>query len=177
MNKTHNIFDKPCNQRFGSISFWLGSGSGSWDPHLGKVDPDPDPRIHLSVIVDPDLNPRIHIWKKWIRIRVLIFHIFNKDIHVGQIKMLIFIRIQIRIRIRNAVYKFSLFEVQCVSKYFIKSLLHLIPVSVSIKKSLLLYKVIWSMWSCKACTIESAVLMQPWTAKSAHGGLLAFAEC
>ena len=67
----------------------------------------------------------------------------------------------IRIQIQNTVYKFSLFEVQCVSKYFIKSLLHLIPVSVSIKKSLLLYKVIWSMWSCKACTIESAVLMQP----------------
>ena len=42
------------NQRFGSISFWRGSGSGSWDPQLGKVDPDPDPRIH--------------IWEKWIRI-------------------------------------------------------------------------------------------------------------
>ena len=34
---------------------------------MGEVDPDPDPRIHLSVIVDP--NPWIHIWKKWIRIR------------------------------------------------------------------------------------------------------------
>ena len=57
------------NQRFGSISFWRGSrsGSGSWDPHLEKVDPDPDPRIQLSIIVDPD--PRNHIWKKWIRIR------------------------------------------------------------------------------------------------------------
>ena len=32
---------------------------------FGKV--DPDPRIHLSVIVDPD--PLIHFWKKWIRIR------------------------------------------------------------------------------------------------------------
>ena len=54
-------------QRFGSISFWHGSrsGSGSWDPHLGKV--DPDPRIHLSVIVDPDPDPWIHVWKKWIR--------------------------------------------------------------------------------------------------------------
>ena len=76
-------------QRLGSISFWRGSGS--WDPHLGKM--DPDPRIHLSVIVDPD--PRIHIWKKWIRIRfqsgVPFFHIFHKEIHVGQIKMLIFI--------------------------------------------------------------------------------------
>ena len=57
------------------------------------MDPDPDPRIHLSVIVDPD--PWIHILKKWIigiRIRVPIFnilHIFHKEIHVGQIKMLI----------------------------------------------------------------------------------------
>ena len=58
---------------------------------FGKV--DPDPRIHLSVIVDPD--PRIHIWKKWIRIRVPIFHIFHKEIHVGQIKMLIFITAKI----------------------------------------------------------------------------------
>ena len=32
------------------------------DPSHFDVDPDPDPRIHLSVIVDPD--PRIHIWKK-----------------------------------------------------------------------------------------------------------------
>ena len=56
-------------------------GSGSWDPHLGKV--DPDPQIHLSVIVDPDPVP------KWIRIRVPIFHIFHIEIHVGQIKMLI----------------------------------------------------------------------------------------
>ena len=32
-------------------------------------DVDPDPRIHLSVIVDPDLDPRIHILKKLIRIR------------------------------------------------------------------------------------------------------------
>ena len=42
------------------------SGSGSWDPHLGIV--DPDPQINLFVIVD--LDPRIHIWKKWILIRV-----------------------------------------------------------------------------------------------------------
>ena len=40
------------------------SGSGSLDPHLEKVDPVP----------------------KWIRIRVPIFH---KEIHVGQITMLI----------------------------------------------------------------------------------------
>ena len=57
-------------QGFGSISFWRGSGSGSLDPHLGMVDPDPDPGIHLSGIVDPDPDPRIHPWKKWIRIRV-----------------------------------------------------------------------------------------------------------
>ena len=53
---------------------------------------DPDPRIHLSVIMDPDP----HLEKgdpdpvqKWIRIRVPIFHIFHKEIHVGQITMLI----------------------------------------------------------------------------------------
>ena len=64
------------SQRCESISFWRGSGSG--DPHLGIV--DPDPRIHLSVIVDPDL----HLEKvdpdpgpKWIRIRVPIFNIFH----------------------------------------------------------------------------------------------------
>ena len=60
------------------------------DPGIqGKV--DPDPRIHLSVIVD--LDPRIHIWKKWIRIRIRvpIFHIFHKEIHVGQINMPFFI--------------------------------------------------------------------------------------
>ena len=58
---------------------------------------DPDPRIHLSVIVDRD--PRIHILEKvdpdlgpkWIRIRVPIFHIFHKEIHVGQITILIFV--------------------------------------------------------------------------------------
>ena len=99
-----NFFDflnQPLNQRFGSISFGRGSGSG--DPHLGKV--DMDPRIHLSVIVDPD--PRIHICKKWIRIRFqsgsgsgskvdpdsdpstyFSYFIFHKEIHVGQITML-----------------------------------------------------------------------------------------
>ena len=51
------------------------SGSRSSDPHLEKVDPDPVP--------------------KWIRIRVPIFHIFHKEIHVGQIKMLIFITAKI----------------------------------------------------------------------------------
>ena len=55
------------------------SGSESSDPHLEKVDPDPVP--------------------KWIRIRIRIrvpiFHIFHKEIHVGQIKMLIFITAKI----------------------------------------------------------------------------------
>ena len=48
------------------------SGSGLSDPHLEKVDPDPVP--------------------KWIRIRVPIFH---KEIHVGQIKLLIFVTAKI----------------------------------------------------------------------------------
>ena len=47
------------------------SGSGSPDPHLEKLDPDPGP--------------------KWIRIRVPIFNIFYKEIHVGQITILIFV--------------------------------------------------------------------------------------
>ena len=47
----------------------------STDPHLEKVDPDPVP--------------------KWIRNRVPIFHIFYKEIHVGQITMLIFITAKI----------------------------------------------------------------------------------
>ena len=53
------------------------SGSGSSDPHLEKV--------------DPDLVP------KWIQIliRVPIFHIFHKEIHVGQIKLLIFVTAKI----------------------------------------------------------------------------------
>ena len=51
------------------------SGSESSDPHLEKVDPDPV--------------------QKWIRIRVPIFHIFHKEIHVGQIKMLIFNTVKI----------------------------------------------------------------------------------
>ena len=84
-------------QRFGSISFWRGSGSGFWDPHLGKV--DPDPRIHLSVIVDPD--PRIHIWKvdpdplpKWIRIRfrVPFFIFFIKKFMSDKLKCLFYYR-------------------------------------------------------------------------------------
>ena len=41
--------------------------------------------------VDPDPGPK---WI-WIRIRVPIFHIFLKEIHVGQIKMLIFITAKI----------------------------------------------------------------------------------
>ena len=51
------------------------SGAGSSDPHLEKVDPDP----------------------KWIRIRIRvpIFHIFHKEIHVGQITMLIFVTAKI----------------------------------------------------------------------------------
>ena len=64
------------------------------DPHLGKVDPDPPVRNsgsasgssdpHLEK-VDPDPVP------KWIRIRIRvpIFPIFHKQIHVGQITMLI----------------------------------------------------------------------------------------
>ena len=53
------------------------SGSGSSDPHFEKVDPDPVP--------------------KWIRIRIRvpIFHIFHKEIHVGQITMLIFVTAKI----------------------------------------------------------------------------------
>ena len=38
------------------------------DPSHFDMNPDPDPRIHLFLIMDPD--PRIHVWKKWIRIRV-----------------------------------------------------------------------------------------------------------
>ena len=53
------------------------SGSGSSDPHLEKVDPDPVPMW-------------IRIW-----IRVPIFHIFHKEIHVGQITMLIFVTAKI----------------------------------------------------------------------------------
>ena len=53
------------------------SGSGSSDPHLEKVDPDPVPK------------------RTRIRIRVPIFHIFHKEIHVGQIKTLIFITAKI----------------------------------------------------------------------------------
>ena len=56
-------------------TFW-DSGSGSSDPHLEKVNPDPGP--------------------KWLRIQIRvpifhIFHIFHKEIHVGQITMLIFV--------------------------------------------------------------------------------------
>ena len=57
-----------------------GSRSGSSDPHLEKVDPDPVPKSIR------------------IRIRVPIFHIFHKEIHVGQIKMLIFITAKIQKR-------------------------------------------------------------------------------
>ena len=57
--------------------------------HLGIV--DPDPRIHLSVIVDPDPHlEKVDPGPKWIRIRIRvpIFHIFHKEIHVGQITTL-----------------------------------------------------------------------------------------
>ena len=55
------------------IHIWKnGSRSGSSDPHLENVDPDPGP--------------------KWIRIRVPIFH---KEIHVGQITILIFVTAKI----------------------------------------------------------------------------------
>ena len=71
-------------QRFGSISFWCGSGSR--DPYLVKV--DPDPRIHLSIILDPD--PRIHIWKKWIRIRIwirVLWIFFDYDYFSSSLKL------------------------------------------------------------------------------------------
>ena len=58
------------------------------DPSHFDVDPDQDPGIHLSLIVekvDRDPGP------KWIRIRVPIFNIFYKEIHVGQITILIFV--------------------------------------------------------------------------------------
>ena len=42
---------------FGSISFSHVFGAGSSDQHLDIVDPDADPRIHLSGIVDPDPDP------------------------------------------------------------------------------------------------------------------------
>ena len=62
---------------------------------------DSDPRIHLSLIVDPD--PRLENvdpdpGPKLIRIRVPIFnifHIFYKEIHVGQITILIFVTAKI----------------------------------------------------------------------------------
>ena len=44
--------------------------------HIWEKWMDPDPRIHISVIVDPDFH---------------IFHIFHKEIHVGQITILIFV--------------------------------------------------------------------------------------
>ena len=50
-------------------------GSGSSDQHWKKLDPDPGP--------------------KWIQIRVPIFHIFHKEIHVRQITMLIFVTAKI----------------------------------------------------------------------------------
>ena len=62
------------------------------------MDPDPDPLIQPSVIVDPD--PQLEKVDpdpvpKWIRIRVPIFHIFHKEIHVRQITMLIFVTAKI----------------------------------------------------------------------------------
>merc|ERR1711860_51651 len=63
------------------------SGSGSSDPHLEKVDPDPVP--------------------KWIRIRVPIFHIFHKKINIGQIKMLIFLPPKLRKGISQVTKTFS----------------------------------------------------------------------
>ena len=63
------------------------SGSGSSDPHLEKVDPDPVP--------------------KWIRIRVPIFHIFHKEIHVGQITMLILLPPKFRKGISQITKTFS----------------------------------------------------------------------
>ena len=50
--------------------------------------------------MDPDPDPGIHIWAKWNRIRIRvpiynIFHIFYKEIHVGQITILIFVTAKI----------------------------------------------------------------------------------
>ena len=63
---------------------------------MGKV--DPDPQIHLSIKVDSD--PLLQIWKKVDpdlgpkvdldpRTYYSILHIFYKEIHVGQITILI----------------------------------------------------------------------------------------
>ena len=58
---------------------------------MGKE--DPDPWIHLFVIVDPDSFGKSGSGSGF---KVdpdpsTFFHIFHKEIHVGQIKMLIFI--------------------------------------------------------------------------------------
>merc|ERR1712049_35782 len=65
------------------------SGSGSSDPHLEKVDRDPVP--------------------KWIRIRIRvpIFHIFHKEIHVGQTTMLILLPPKFRKGISQITKTFS----------------------------------------------------------------------
>jgi len=108
--KVNDVKLKSFPQRFGSISFWRGSGS--WDPHLGKVDPDPpfrnsgtrsgssDPHLEK---VDPDPVP------KWIRIRIRvpIFHIFHKEIHVRQITMLILLPPKFRKGISQITKTFS----------------------------------------------------------------------
>ena len=63
------------------------SGSGSSDPHLEKVDPDPVP--------------------KRIRLRVPISHIFHKEIHIGQITMLILLPPKFRKGISQITKTFS----------------------------------------------------------------------
>ena len=68
---------------------FCNSGSGSSDPHLEKVDPDPVPK-------------QIRI-----RIRVPIFHIFQKQIHVGQITMLILLPPKFRKGISQITKTFS----------------------------------------------------------------------
>ena len=68
----------------------LGLPSSVSDPSNFDMDPDPDPWVH--------------IWEKWIRILgseylFLIFVIyFNKEIHVGQITILIFVSAKIEKR-------------------------------------------------------------------------------
>ena len=64
----------------------LNSGSGSLDPHLEKVDPDPVP--------------------KWIRIWIQV-PIFHKEIHVGQITMLILLPPKFRKGISQIAKTFS----------------------------------------------------------------------
>ena len=82
-----STFGKSGSRSGSSVPPFRNSGSGSSDPHLEKVDPDPVP--------------------KWIRIRVPIFHIFHKEIHVGQITMLILLPPKFRKGISQITKTFS----------------------------------------------------------------------